>query len=287
MSALFDKLSKTGIKSSSLRDADVYFDRELTSISQAPILNIAMSGELSGGIGSGVTVLAGPSKHFKSNTGLLMVAAYMNKHKDATCLFYDSEFGAPPSYWSNFGIDIDRVLHVSIEDIEDLKFDLPQKLEEITKKDKVIIFVDSIGNLASKKEGQDALDGKAVADMSRAREIKSFFRIITPKIKTRNIPAVFVAHTYQCGTAEMTVSTPDRGDVSLKDIKVGDKVFTEAGVEEVTFTTEHEDAYVCDIELENGEVLSFTGGHKFKVNGEWKCVEDIKEGDVIDTLEVK
>lgn len=281
--SLLDKLAKVGIKSALLEDSDVYNNRDITSIDNAPIVNIALSGDIEGGLGSGVGILAGPSKHFKSNTGLLMVAAYLNKHKDATCLFYDSEFGSPPTYWKNFGIDISRVLHVTIENIEDLKFDLPQKLQEITSKEKVIIFVDSIGNLASKKEVTDAVDGKSTTDMTRAREIKSMFRIVTPMIKTRNIPAIFIAHTYQCGTEEMTVQTPDRGNVSLKDIKVGDSVMTENGIEQVTFTTAHEDAYVCDIELENGEILSFTGGHRLKVNGEWKFVEDLQPGDVLDT----
>ena len=199
--SILEKLSKVGMKSGPLEDSAVYFERDITSITKAPIVNVALSGELEGGLGSGVTVLAGPSKHFKSNTGLLMVASYLEQHKDAICLFYDSEFGAPPDYWKNFGIDVGRVLHVPIECIEDIKFDLPQKLQEISKKDKVIIFVDSIGNLASKKEVQDALDGKAVADMTRARELKSMFRIVTPMIKTRNIPAIFIAHTYQ--TMEM------------------------------------------------------------------------------------
>lgn len=302
MSALFDKLSKTGIKSSSLRDADVYFDRELTSISQAPILNIAMSGELSGGIGSGVTVLAGPSKHFKSNTGLLMVAAYMNKHKDATCLFYDSEFGAPPSYWSNFGIDIDRVLHVSIEDIEDLKFDLPQKLEEITKKDKVIIFVDSIGNLASKKEGQDALDGKAVADMSRAREIKSFFRIITPKIKTRNIPAVFVAHTYQtmemyskavvsggCLEPGTKIQMADGTFKNIEDVLENDLVSTLDGPKPVTNiwnpeTLDEGEPECIEIEFEDGTKVVCSESHRFLVKDEWIEAKDLNIKNILSAV---
>ena len=200
--SLLEKLSKVGLKSTKLSEAEVYFDREVVSVDYAPIVNIALSGDLiNGGLGSGVGVLAGPSKHFKSNTGLMAVASYLKKYKDAICLFYDSEFGAPPAYWANFGINIDRVLHVPVENIEQIKFDMPQKLEDIKRKDKVIIFVDSIGNLASKKEKQDAIDGKATVDMTRAREIKSMFRIVTPMIKLRDIPAIFVAHTYQ--TMEM------------------------------------------------------------------------------------
>ncbi len=36
----------------------------------------------------------------------------------------------------------------------------------------VIIVVDSVGNLASKKEVDDALEGKSVADMTRAKQMK-------------------------------------------------------------------------------------------------------------------
>lgn len=197
---LMDKLSKVGIKATTLEDSEIYKDRDVT-VTSVPAINVALSGEIDGGFGSGIGILAGPPKHFKSNTGLVLVKSYMDKHPDSICLFFDTEFGAPPAYWKSQGVDITRVLHVPIEDIEMLKFDLPQKLEEIAKGDKVIIFVDSIGNLASKKEVNDAIDGKGTTDMTRARELKSLFRIVTPKIKLKNLPALFVAHTYD--TMEM------------------------------------------------------------------------------------
>jgi len=196
MNELMSRISKVGIKSVGLDESEVYQNRDITS-SSIPCINIALSGEVDGGFGSGVGILAGPSKHYKSNTALILVSDYLKKHKDAMCLFYDSEFGTPPSYWATQGIDSTRVLHVPIENIEDIKFDLPQKLESIKLGDKVIIFVDSVGNLPSKKEATDALDGKSTTDMTRARELKSLFRIVTPKIKLRNLPALFVAHTYQ------------------------------------------------------------------------------------------
>ena len=66
--------------------------------------------------------------------------------------FYDSEFGTTPEYLKQYKIDTDRVVHVPIEHIEQLKFDIVKRLEQIDKKDKVFIFIDSLGNLASKKE---------------------------------------------------------------------------------------------------------------------------------------
>jgi hypothetical protein len=61
----------------------------------------------------------------------------------------------------------------------------------------LIVVIDSIGNLASKKEVEDALDGKSVADMSRAKQIKSLFRMITPHLSLKDIPMIVVNHTYK------------------------------------------------------------------------------------------
>ena len=58
-------------------------------------------------------------------------------------------------------------------------------------------MIDSIGNLASKKEVDDALDGKSVADMSRAKQVKSLFRMVTPHLNLKDIPMVVVNHTYK------------------------------------------------------------------------------------------
>jgi RecA/RadA recombinase len=126
-----------------------------------------------------------------------MVKAYMDHHKDSICLFYDSEFGITPEYIKTNGIDTGRVLHIPIEHLEHLKFDLSKRLEALERGDKVVIFIDSVGNLASKKEVEDALDGKSVADMTRARVMKSLWRIVTPHLTTKDIPCIAVNHTYQ------------------------------------------------------------------------------------------
>ena len=125
-----------------------------------------------------------------------MAAAYQKKYKDAIILFYDSEFGTPQAYFEAFDIDMTRVIHTPITNVEELKFDIVQQLDAIEKKDNVIIILDSIGNLASKKEVDDAADGKSVADMSRAKQIKSLFRIVTPHLNLKDIPMVVVNHIY-------------------------------------------------------------------------------------------
>jgi RecA/RadA recombinase len=142
-------------------------------------------------------MLAGPSKHFKSAFALLMAASYQKKHPDGVIIFYDSEFGTPQSYFESFGIDMDRVVHTPITDVEQLKHDIASQLKEIDKGDKVCIVIDSIGNLASQKEAQDAIDGKSVADMTRAKQLKSLFRIVTPHLNLKDLPMIVVNHTYK------------------------------------------------------------------------------------------
>ena len=126
-----------------------------------------------------------------------MAGAYLEAKKDAVLLFYDSEFGSPQSYFEQFGIDTSRVLHTPIANVEELKFDLISQLEEIGADDDVIIVIDSIGNLASKKELDDALNEKSVADMSRAKALKGLFRMATPYLTMRSIPLLAINHTYQ------------------------------------------------------------------------------------------
>ncbi len=200
--SLLEKMRKVGsIKSVELLSESTFFNKKEAVPTEVPIINLALSGEVDGGLVSGLTFLAGPSKHFKSLLGLIMVKSYMDKYKDAICLFYDSEFGITPDYIKTNGIDTDRVLHIPIEHLEQLKFDISKRLEAIERGDKVIIFIDSVGNLASKKEVEDALDEKSVADMSRARVMKSLWRIVTPHLTTKDIPCIAVNHTYQ--TMEM------------------------------------------------------------------------------------
>jgi len=198
MANLMEKMLKSGnIKSASVLSKSVFFNAKEAIPTELPILNIAFSGSLEGGLLPGLTVVAGASKSFKTMLSLYCMKAYLEKYKDGIAILYDSEFGITPEYLESFDIDTDRVMHIPVENVEQLKFDIVQKLQDIDKKDKVFIMIDSIGNLASKKEVEDAENEKSVADMSRAKSIKSLFRIITPHLTIKNIPCIAINHIYQ------------------------------------------------------------------------------------------
>jgi RecA/RadA recombinase len=196
--SLLDKLKKnTTIKDSSILDKSKFFTEKDMIPTDVPMINVALSGNLEGGLTPGLTMLAGPSKHFKTAFALLMASSYLKKYKDAVVLFYDSEFGTPQKYFETFDIDMSRVLHTPLTDVEELKHDVMKQLQGLDKDDKVIVILDSIGNLASRKEVEDSLEGKSVADMTRAKQIKSLFRMITPHLTIKDIPMIVVNHTYK------------------------------------------------------------------------------------------
>ena len=196
--SVLEKLRKNStIKDTSVLANSKFFQKKDMIQTSIPVINVALSGRLDGGLTPGLTMWAGPSKHFKTAFSLLMAKAYLDKYEDGVVLFYDSEFGTPQSYFDSFGIDTKRVIHTPITDVEQLKFDIMQQINQIERGEHVIILVDSIGNLASKKEVEDAMDGKSVADMSRAKQMKSLWRMVTPHLTMKDIPCVVVNHTYK------------------------------------------------------------------------------------------
>lgn len=214
MSSLKDRLIKASTnKNTKSLDKSHLFNDKSVSRTKIPMLNIALSGEISGGLQSGMTVLAGPSKHFKSNMGLTLVSAYMNNYPEAVCLFYDSEFGITPAYLKSMGVDPERVVHTPIMSVEELKLDMINQLHAIERGEKVIVFIDSIGNTASKKELDDALAEKSVGDMTRAKQLKSLFRMATPYFTTKDIPCVAINHTIE--TMEMYSKTVMTGGTGI------------------------------------------------------------------------
>lgn len=202
MTSLLDKIKKNStIKESAILAQSKFFNKKDMVVTSIPAINIALSARLDGGLTPGLTMWAGPSKHFKTLFSLILAKAYMDKYPDAVMLFYDSEFGTPVTYFESLNIDTSRVIHSPLLNIEQLKFDIMNQLHEIERGDKVIIIIDSIGNLASKKEVDDAIAGNSAADMTRAKQIKSLFRMVTPHLNIKDIPMVVVNHTYM--TLEM------------------------------------------------------------------------------------
>jgi hypothetical protein len=195
---LLNKLLKnSSTKHTSILSESDFFNNIDNIQLDVPILNLAFSGELYGGMTSGLTIFAGPTKTFKTLLGLVCVRAYLNKYPDAVCILYDSERGITKNYLLSQGINSERVLHTPIENLEELKFDMVKQLKGIERGNKVIFLIDSIGNTASLKEIEDSLSEKSVADLQRPKVIKSLFRMVTASLVNKDIPCIAVCHTYE------------------------------------------------------------------------------------------
>lgn len=291
MSELMKRLkSNSGLKHTSSLATSTLFANKKNTLVDVPIINMAFSGHFNKGFSSGLTMLAGPSKHFKSNLGLLCVRGYLNANPDAICIYYDSEFGCTPEYIQAAGIDPERVLHIPIMDIEELKFDIIKQLKDIKKTDNVILFIDSVGNLASKKEVEDAINEKSVADMTRAKQLKSLWRMVTPYLTVNDIPCVVINHTYDtqemfCLKGDTKIKT-STGVKEIKDIEIGEFVYALNGLKPVInkFLPKDlptENVKYMKLTFDDGSVVECTDTHKFLMkSGEWKPASELTMSDV-------
>ena len=76
MSSLMDKLKKAGsVKASSILSKSIFFVSKETIPTDLPILNVAFSGDIQGGLTAGVTIFAGQSKCYKSFLAIFAMKA--------------------------------------------------------------------------------------------------------------------------------------------------------------------------------------------------------------------
>ncbi len=75
--SLLDKLKKnTTIKDSAILSKSKFFTEKDMVPTEVPMINVALSGRLDGGIIPGLTMWAGPSKHFKTAFSLCIVSSH-------------------------------------------------------------------------------------------------------------------------------------------------------------------------------------------------------------------
>jgi RecA/RadA recombinase len=294
MSKLLEKLLKTGsTKGAAILSESDMFETKPLAVTSLPILNLAFHGKLDGGVPPGVTILAGESKTFKSALSLYCMKAYLDKYDDAVAVIFDSEFGITPSYIKSFGVDPERVIHIPVEHVEQLKFDFNKKLETLERNDHVFFLVDSIGQLSSKKEFEDAQDEKSVADMSRAKSIRSLMRLITIQLSKKNLPCFIINHVYStmelyskvvipggCLGKDTMITMFDGSLKPIQTIQEGDLVKTLEGAKPVTHVwnpdTLLEGTPECyEIEFEDGYKVICSDKHPFLTEQGWVPAKDL------------
>lgn len=163
---------------------------------EVPLLNIANSGRIDGGLVEGIKMIVGDSRCYKSGFLVMDAVAFLKHDPEAIVIFADSEKGASKPLWEQYGADMDRVLYTPVYTVEDMIQKVTQLLDMFEPGQKVMLVIDSLGLLASNKEKNDALAGESKADFTRAKAINSFWRITLGYVNHLRMPVSYINRGY-------------------------------------------------------------------------------------------
>ena len=195
---VFDKLEKLNpeakfLSESALSTVNSWID------TGCMVLNSIISGSLYGGVPVGrITGFAGPSAAGKT---YIINKILANAQKAGMMpVIFDTEAAIDASSTTGVGLDPKGVKYVPVQTVEECRNQISAFLDSVMEakmNGKFIISIDSLGNLASQKEIDDAEKGKTAMDMgTRAKGLKSMMRLLTFKAAQAGVTILFSNHTY-------------------------------------------------------------------------------------------
>jgi RecA/RadA recombinase len=166
------------------------------------LLNAQLTGSLFGGIPNSRSIcFAGESGTGK--TFLTLNACREAQRMGYNIIYCDSEAAVDEDIMRNFGIDPDKVRYQPVATslevrhfVANLCDTLRKAKEKGTELPKIMLVLDSLGNLATTKEKVDAASGSEKKDMTKQQDLRSLFRVITTDLAEFKIPFIFTNHTY-------------------------------------------------------------------------------------------
>ena len=166
------------------------------------ICNACLTGSVfKGAPNNRILCLSGESGTGK--TYLLMNMAREAQKKGHYVIWYDSENAIELSQLVQFGVDPEKFRYEPVGTVQDFKTSITQTLDLLIEQKEAgnqipnIFFVlDSVGNLATQKEIDDAKAASDKADMTRAKNIRAIFRIIAHKMGVIGATLAFSNHIY-------------------------------------------------------------------------------------------
>jgi len=167
------------------------------------ILNAALSGSLFGGMPNRRSLgLVAEESSGKSYLALSICRNAQAMNYDV--VYMDSEGSIDVDFVTRLGVDTSRFRLQPVNTIEEVNFILSKIVEsydetikENLKPPKIIIVLDSLGNLTSEKESSDTKDGNDKRDMTKQQAIRKLFRVNGMKLAKYGIPMVVNGHLYE------------------------------------------------------------------------------------------
>lgn len=167
------------------------------------ILNAALSGSLFGGMPNRRSLtFAG-----EEGTGKTYIALSIVRHAQLmgyNVVYYDSEGAIDVDFVQRLGVDPKRFRIENISTIEEFATNTAKLNEIITnaRKEgitppKLMVVLDSLGNLSSLKEKTDTTSGDNKRDMTKQQAIRRTFRVIGNDFAKNAIPFIICNHVYE------------------------------------------------------------------------------------------
>jgi RecA/RadA recombinase len=202
----FKDLKNKVDKSSILVNSEDIFNNQYGNVSTGNyMLNALLSASLLGGYPENRIISLGGEKG-TGKTFLCLNAVREYQKAGYSVKYYDSEGAISRELVENFGCDTsDEVWDYKlISTVEEFRIDCTNTVQTLIDAKrggyeipKMLFILDSAGNLASEKEVTDALAGNQKVDMTRAKVLKSVFRILTSKLAEVGASFIFTNHIYK------------------------------------------------------------------------------------------
>lgn len=200
---LKDLLKKSNNKYASIVEDGIIGDNIEFIDTGSYIFNAQLSGSLYGGFPSNkVTTLAGESGVGKTYFAMQAIRNFQKKYPEGLVLYYESESAITKDMMKSRGIDVSRVVILPLNTVQEFRHQLLTALDVYEKDDskqrpKLMMVLDSLGNLSTTKEIADIREGKETRDMTRAQLVRGAFRAITLQMGLLNVPMILTNHTYE------------------------------------------------------------------------------------------
>jgi len=163
------------------------------------ILNAMLSASIFGGLPNNlITVLSGNESVGKTYMAIQMAKNFQDKYDGGTIAYFESEHALMTKMLIDRGIDIDRWLHHPVATVEGFRTQCTKILNDYkdVEEMKLMVVLDSLGNLSTNKEIGDILAGDEKRDMTRAALIKGAFRVLALELGNLGVPMIVTNHVY-------------------------------------------------------------------------------------------
>ena len=257
------------------------------------LFNAQLTGSLFGGIPNSRSIcFAGESGTGK--TFLTLNACREAQKMGYHIIYCDSEAAVDEDTMKNFGIDPAGVRYQPVSTslevrhfVSNLCDQLKKAREKKTELPKIMLVLDSLGNLATTKERADAASGSEKKDMTKQQDLRSLFRVITTDLAEFKIPFIFTNHTYACALGNTPILMSDGSYKDLEQIKINDVVMTLEGEKPVNAAFKYDNTRTIKLTFEDGTVIECSSLHKFLIaedyaeESSWVTAEDLEVGGEI------